>query len=361
MNTAERGHERSEPATSPAAGASANPDWKKPALLLLILLGVIWVAMVGVYSVEELNSRQETLRVLIAEEARASAAPALTSKNKGQVAAAVKQLEAIRLLRQRLVALIVSGAVLESGGFQTVRTIQCDLVDLRRTKAPENPPEATPPEAAPAPVLAALGRAKQRCDPESQNLENEKSLRKWVLASSAASNSSGLILAFTIVTAAFGGALIMSSLPNGATAEKKAAAFPALHALQPGEGCAREDAIPAASPAGVNWCNLLVHGLRALLRAIIGGVVCYLAINGGAIPTTAADLSKAMNPATAVLYGLLAGMFSEEVLKFLASIVKAFFKRLAPEGFGAARAEPRPEPNAASAHLQHTPAATPSG
>jgi hypothetical protein len=358
MSTAEQGHGTSEPAaTSPPVKASANAAWKKPALLLIVLSVIIWVAMVGVYSIEELNSRQETLRVLISEEERASAELALTRADKSQAAAAVERLETIGRLRRQLVALIVSGAVSESGGFLTVRTIQCELVQLRRTKTPAKPPEMAP-EAVSSPVLelegqgsAAAAHSKEPCAPESQNLEGDKTLRKWVLASSAASNSSGLILALTIITAAFGGALIMSSLPKRETADVVRRALPAL---QPDEGYSREDAIPAAALVRVKWRDDLVHVLRALLRAMSGGVVCYLAINGGAISTTAADLSKALNPATAVLYGLLAGMFSEEVLKFLARIVKAFFERLAPEGFGSGGGGPRAEPSASSG-VQHTP------
>jgi hypothetical protein len=70
--------------------------------------------------------------------------------------------------------------------------------------------------------------------------------------------------------------------------------------------------------------------LRTVLRAIGGGIVCYLAVDGGSIPLNVGDVSNIASPATASLYGLLAGMFSERGFGLLSDIVDAFLSRLTP-------------------------------
>ena len=77
-----------------------------------------------------------------------------------------------------------------------------------------------------------------------------------------------------------------------------------------------------------------------------GGIVWYLAVDGGSIPLNVGDVSKIANPATASLYGLLAGMFSERVFRLLSDLVDTFLSRLTPSrgnGSGASMHEPAPK------------------
>lgn len=92
-------------------------------------------------------------------------------------------------------------------------------------------------------------------------------------------------------------------------------------------------------PLTIHWdAGRTESPLRTVLRAMGGGIVCYLAVDGGSIPLNVGDVSKIANPATASLYGLLAGMFSERVFRLLSDLVDAFLSRLTPSREPAAEA-----------------------
>ena len=94
---------------------------------LWLSLGLVtYIALIGIFAIEELNGRDEILRVLLAEEARLGV-EALRDEESH-----IKELKALRGLRQSVVALVVSGAVDQAGGALTLREIQCQLVKLRK-------------------------------------------------------------------------------------------------------------------------------------------------------------------------------------------------------------------------------------
>lgn len=235
----------------------------------LSLALVTYIALIGIFAIEELNGRDETLRVLLAEEAR------LGVEGLREEEGRLNELKALRALRQSVVALVVSGAIDQPGGTLTLREIQCQLVQLRNDKI--------------------------TC-PEPRKISLRDQIIQWAarffLKELSATAGSGQILALLIVTASIGGALITLSLKQTRT----------------------------ESP------------LRTVLRAMGGGIVCYLAVDGGSIPLNVGDVSRIANPATASLYGLLAGMFSERVFRLLSDLVDAFLSRLTPSREPAAEA-----------------------
>lgn len=222
---------------------------------------VTYIALIGIFAIEELNGRDETLRVLLAEEARLGVEGLRDGESH------LKELKELRGLRQSIVALVVSGAVDQARGTLTLREIQCQLVKLRKV-------ELTCPE------------------PSETSLRGQ--LIQWTarffLKELSATAGSGQVLAILIVTASIGGALITLSLKK----------------------------------------TRIESPLRTVLRAMGGGIVCYLAVDGGSIPLNMGDVSKIANPATASLYGLLAGMFSERVFRLLSDLVDAFLSRITP-------------------------------
>jgi hypothetical protein len=85
---------------------------------------VTYIALIGIFAIEELNGRDETLRVLLAGEARLGVESLRNEESD------LKELNGLRGLRQSVVALVVSGAVDQAGGALTLREIQCQLVKL---------------------------------------------------------------------------------------------------------------------------------------------------------------------------------------------------------------------------------------
>lgn len=222
---------------------------------------VIYIALIGIFAIEELNGRDETLRVLLAEEARLGVERIREDKDQ------LKELDTLRGLRQSVVALVVSGAVDQTGGALTLREVQCQMVQLRKQKITCPEPQED------SPIAKTIRVA------------------SWVLLKElSATAGSGRILAVLIVVASIGGALVTLSL----TQDRKE------------------------------------NTLRTIVRAMGGGIVCYLAVNGGSIPLSIGDVSKIANPATASLYGFLAGMFSERVFRLLSDVVDVFLSRLTP-------------------------------
>ncbi|MDC8449554.1 MAG: hypothetical protein LV473_14495 [Nitrospira sp.] len=190
---------------------------------------VTYIALIGIFAIEELNGRDETLRVLLAEEARLGVEGLRDEKGH------LNELKALRGLRQSVVALVVSGAVDQPGGTLTLREIQCQLVKLRND-------EITCPE---PPETSMRGQLIQWAS-------------RFFLKELSATAGSGQVLAILIVTASVGGALITLSLKRTRT----------------------------ESP------------LRTVLRAMGGGIVCYLAVDGGSIPLNVGDVSRIATPAT---------------------------------------------------------------
>lgn len=223
---------------------------------LIYLSLVSYIALIGIFAIEELNGRDETLRVLLAEEARLG-----VEGNHNE------EIKALRGLRQSLVALVVSGAVEQTGQAITLREIQCQMVRLWKESITCPEPQE---DSRTAEIIRLASRA--------------------LLKELSATAGSGRILAVLIVVASIGGALITLSLERD-------------HEESP---------------------------LRTVLRAMGGGIVCYLAVDGGSIPLSVGDISKIANPATASLYGFLAGMFSEKVFRLLSDLVDAFLLRLKP-------------------------------
>lgn len=223
---------------------------------------VTYIGMIGIMAIEELDGRDETMRVLLAEEARVGTEAAAMGSER------TKELKALRGLRQHLVALVVSGALDQPKRRHTLREIHCDLVKLRSSQTVCPPPEAR----------SLSDRAVQGA-------------ATFFLKELSARSGSGQILGVLVLTASIGGALIALSLRRTRTES----------------------------------------ALRTVLRAMGGGIVCYLAVDGGSVPLTAADAATSTHPATASLYGLLAGMFSERVFRLLSDLVDAFLARIRPD------------------------------
>jgi hypothetical protein len=233
---------------------------------------VSYISLIGIFAIEELDGRDETMRLILAEEARVGI-EAVGRDGDGAPA----ELAALRGLRQRLTALVVSGAVQQPQGTQTLKAIHCELV---RTVEPGT---ICPP------TLPNPGSGDRAI-----NL-----MSSFFLKSLGEVSGSGHILAILIITASIGGALITLSIQ------------------QPSD-------VAAGAQHGA------VGAIRTVLRAMGGGLVCYLAVNGGSIPLTVAEIAKTTHPATASLFGFLAGMFSDRVFRLLSSLVDAFIDRVNP-------------------------------
>jgi hypothetical protein len=113
-------------------------------------------------------------------------------------------------------------------------------------------------------------------------------------------SASGAIFAVLVITAALGGALVQLSVTWD---ESKT----------------------------VSWTHTAASVAYTLSRAAGGGIVCYLAIDGGSLPLSAADLLRYNSPATGSLAGFLAGMFSDKVFRLLSQLVDAFVARITPK------------------------------
>jgi hypothetical protein len=247
---------------------------------------VSYISLIGIFAIEELDGRDETMRLILAEEARVGI-EAVGRKGDGAPA----ELSALRGLRQRLTALIVSGAVQQPQGTQTLKAIHCELV---RTVEPGT---ICPP------TLPSPGSGDRAI-----NL-----MSSFFLKSLGEVSGSGHILAILIITASIGGALITLSIQQPIDV--------AAGAHHRKEGDQLQD-------------YTLQHGavgaIRTVLRAMGGGLVCYLAVNGGSIPLSVAEIAKTTHPATASLFGFLAGMFSDRVFRLLSSLVDAFIDKVNP-------------------------------
>jgi hypothetical protein len=138
---------------------------------------------------------------------------------------------------------------------------------------------------------------------------SESLLARIALLPLSERSPSGSVLAVLIVTAAVGGALVRLSFGS--------------------------ESDPDA--------------LRSLLRAVGGGIVCYLAIGGNNLLISSTDLARYSSPATASLAGFLSGMFSDRVFLLVSELVEALVAKMRPR---LERVGPNPtgEVNATAAH-----------
>jgi len=137
-------------------------------------------------------------------------------------------------------------------------------------------------------ILCDLNRVK---DPSSACPDSEEKTFMWIVPLGTRISSEA-ILGGLIVTAALGGALLRLSVDSK---DLKRGDF---------------------------W--------RTLLRALGGGIVCYFVVNGGGAPLARIDIEKSLSPATASLFGLISGMFSNSVFKLMSEFVDAFVKKVTP-------------------------------
>ncbi|HEX6271820.1 MAG TPA: hypothetical protein VFZ53_02215 [Polyangiaceae bacterium] len=226
--------------------------------------GIVYIAAIGVFAIEELKRRDDALALFRAAiHETASAAVASGAADGAKAAKSRRELEKLRELESRLTALIVTGSVRPMNkGDGTLRVLMCEF--------------------------SALADEKARCDVARGGVRDV--FGYVVLKRPAERTASGDIFAVLVVVAAIGGALIRLYLP----------------------GTEQTDAF------------------RTIMRAIGGGVVCYLAISGGALTATDMGLTTIESPATASLLGLLAGMFATRVFKLISDVVDNWIKKLAP-------------------------------
>jgi hypothetical protein len=245
------------------------------------IVTVVYIAMIGIFAIEEINSRDATARLLVVRQTEvlgrlaqgsnggAGGAPG-TDGSKDQPAkkdpALERERKRLEELQTRLAILITDGAA-SLGTSATLRGILCELDKIDEEQ----------------PICPAAERPTSGFD------KTVAFLSTFFLKDLGAENATGAILAILIVTAAFGGALIQLSLDRDG-----------------------EDI------------------LRTCLRAIGGGIVCYLVVVGGGVPLATVDLEKPSNPATASLLGLLSGMFSNKLFQLVSDFVEAFVKKVTP-------------------------------
>lgn len=234
--------------------------------------GVIYIALIGIFAVAELQRREKLLAVVVERETAVSAAlAALNTTNdpsaESKRASLDKERATLAGLHARLVTLIIVGPPQQATGPSgTLKGIACDLTAMDD----------------PTIVCAASSTARK------------SSLREiaatLALKRAAEERSSGDVFAVLVIVAAVGGALIRLYLPNH----------------------------EAKAP------------FRSVLRGIGGGIVCYLCISGGGLPLARVDSAVVSSPASGALLGLLAGMFSTKVFELLSDQVESWFEKLSP-------------------------------
>ena len=223
---------------------------------------VIYIALIGIFAIEEINSREGASKLLAAQQTEILGRLAQSPNDEALKTDRAKLLD----LQTRLAILVTDGA----GALGTPATLKAILCEL--DKIHERNPICPVPEIAPTAYDKVV-----------------TFFASVLLEPLGARSGTGEILAILIVTAAFGGALIRLSLDN--------------------------DGEPIA---------------RTCLRAIGGGIVCYLVLVGGAVPLATVDFVKPSSPATASLIGLLSGMFSNKLFHLVSDFVDAFVTKVTP-------------------------------
>jgi hypothetical protein len=252
-----------------------------------LLALIAWIALIGIFAIEQIKVRDNLLRGIAAMETEtATRKGLLQAGSDGQPSAEERaldeQLVELGLIKQRLTALILTGEMTSRG---SLPSIECDLVQLRRGVGAAQPPARPPVECLGDDALHGFART----------------LTLQPLTERAAS---GALFAILVITAALGGAVIGISL------ERRRQSTPEL--------------------------------MKTMLRAVGGGIVCYLVLDGGKFPFSSVEVTEYTNPATGSLLGLLAGMFSDRVFTLLRDVVFAFIERLTPRKTGPRSGEEAP-------------------
>ncbi|MFO0570967.1 MAG: hypothetical protein U0263_35360 [Polyangiaceae bacterium] len=233
--------------------------------------GIIYIALIGVFAIEELQRREKVLATINARERELGADLATLGSAQGDQAIGKRaslesEARILRALRVRTTALILGGAVHTANGIPgTVKAILCEY--------------------------SATASAEIRCGGSDAKWWSARELAATaVLKRAAEQRSSGDVFAVLIIVAAVGGALIRFYLPGEEESD---------------------------------W-------FRKVFRAIGGGTVCYLALAGGSVPFEGTDMHTFTSPPTAALLGLLSGMFSTKVFKLLSDLVDSWMDRVTP-------------------------------
>ncbi len=229
---------------------------------------IVYIALIGILAIEELQRRDKVLALLTARENELAAALAPnTNADDPRRLELEKERREIQGLRARTTTLIVGGSIQPKT--RPLKDILCELTKVRASSV--------------------------TCDVDDAHRDRFRDfLAEVALKRTAEQRSSGDVFAFLIVIAAIGGALIRLYLPGEDEHDRKDDAF------------------------------------RRVLRATGGGVVCYLAITGGSIPLSGTSMTAYTSPATGALLGLLAGMFSTKVFQLLSSVVDTWVGKLMP-------------------------------
>lgn len=239
-------------------------------------VGIAYIALIGIFAIEELQRREKVLATIIQRQVEVAAA--LSMLNTAQGDAAVnrrttleREAAALRGLHGRTTALILGGAIRpEKGPPGTIKAVLCELTALAS-------PEIT-------------------CgNPQAEAWSLREILATVALKRPAEQRSSGDVFAVLIIVAALGGALISLYLDGESDSD---------------------------------W-------VRKLFRAVGGGTVCYLALTAGTVPFTSASLTTFGSPAMGSLLGLLSGMFSTKVFQLLSNVVDSWLTKVTPKATAA--------------------------
>jgi hypothetical protein len=244
--------------------------------------GIVYIAAIGIFAIEELQRREDTRALLRARVNDVAAAVVAVGHGTGaqteaKRTALERELAKLHELERRLTALIVTGSV---------RTVDKPDGSLRQITC----------------EFTAIDGAAGQCDVERGGIRDI--FCYLVLKRPAERTASGDVLAVLVVVAALGGALVRLYLP----------------------GAERDDSF------------------RMVMRAIGGGVVCYLAISGGTLVPSDVGLTTVKSPATASLLGFLSGMFATRVFELISDLVDSWILKLSPAKPGQTPPIPNREP-----------------
>lgn len=307
-----------------AGGASADRKAKRTKLArVFYALVSVYIVAIGISAVEELNRREKLLTAITAREAEVNALlstvgkPTTEKSDPGQVSLTLER-SRLAALRAQLTSLILVGSIraiqLPDSEKATKQATEPRREGVSAAPTPDggvpDPPKATveeptkpKPESRAAPAapiritlkVIACDFAKLQQD-SGFECDNSRKSEAWDVVAGfflkriAEERSSGDVFAVLVVVAGVGGGLIRLFLPRRTNA--------------PGDY------------------------QHSALRGMSGGVVCYLAVSGGATTfLTAGNLTAATSPAAGSLLGLLAGMFSNKVFEFLSNVVDGWFDR----------------------------------
>jgi hypothetical protein len=149
----------------------------------VLLALIIWIALIGIFAIEEIKSREGMLRVIMARQAELSAKQLALVGNDMTILEKAKALEVtaskLERLRQRTSGLMLVGSVIESG---TLPDIACELFQIQGTATCRAPSEY------------------------------RSAMRQVALQPLTAKGSNGALFAVLVITASLAGAVIRLSL-----------------------------------------------------------------------------------------------------------------------------------------------------